>query len=995
VENKTIDQIIAKVDVPVEDPRFYPRVFFYLSRSRKKGRGLFQKIVSKEYVRLSKRVDDSQVQESCSVRNLFKSREIADALIDDEGDVRVERIAELVEDLKKCLYSLGPDRQYDAKRNEHMLAVLNTLKENKHFVRILKTIGKPHMHRYAEEVIRQTLVLDKKTILTDAHARKAALSAWLCYLRQNVGSCFATAPAIIIQTEQPATFLRDIQEMLATGRLKRTFGGVEYSVPLSYSWGAGDLRRVYLFQKGEYQENLSLWKSPGLIAALVKGGVIAPGLSMKEKEKKSRKIIVDVLKNWERGESWFYTSLESILKRALLIHLKLTEADINEYELRPKEMIHGGLLMTPSSRQASGGLGKRCVQFLKLFKEAKDAFKVFADNALLKTWEFTIASFAETKSQFTTWNLYTSLGLKPTDEGGIGPRLYEILKQRLDVCNEKVGELQFEYEQAYAYLQQVRQRLARASTEDEGRWLKGEYQARAHEFNTLEEMRNKYHNKARRYAHLYDGLIDLYFRLFPNYFQEIYDPDIIEVVAGPFDDSPAGFRLLYKHGRTNTSQWTRVTNHKEFIDALVSFFTVTENDLLNAPEMKGLEEDVGEIVTAIVAHVRSKEFLETAFWRMAKAHRSPLIRDPLENLDKIQKKPWVYTSGGALSTLVSSYFHLEQKPSEVSRWVENPAELLVFLIDAVKEIPENVLDAFIEDPEKRLLIHSPTHAFLLKPGYPKFVEGWKSRIFTYTWVRDEVVRPMEYFVDQIYVDADRMQFLTDQILQEVPKDFQHYFKQTFANLGGSMRIVDYRQHLLDTIALTRGLQYAGRGVLQAAQIDSCLYSLLPLFPSYQLKERVRTVILQLPALTKETEKNLLAILEDISGKIGTQRTMSARGLQNVIKAMLALVMSQTAAEFDYPLLVSRIAQKEGFSLPAPFLFADTNWVKDHFAFLVNPGNGKFELWRTDYTGTVGAPMSDWKAWLDGTKKHPDWGVYFRPHEYHLSTASQSRFGIGI
>ena len=73
--------------------------------------------------------------------------------------------------------------------------------------------------------------------VTDAHARRAALSAWMCTLRQSIGSCFATAPAIIVHDEQPEQLLKDLNVLLSTGRSKRTYEGTEHSVPLSMSWG--------------------------------------------------------------------------------------------------------------------------------------------------------------------------------------------------------------------------------------------------------------------------------------------------------------------------------------------------------------------------------------------------------------------------------------------------------------------------------------------------------------------------------------------------------------------------------------------------------------------------------------------------------------------------------------------------------------------------------------------------------------------------------------
>ncbi|NGX42099.1 MAG: hypothetical protein K940chlam7_00376 [Chlamydiae bacterium] len=988
MKKDAFEQILSEVDVLVEDPRFYPKVFDLLCKARRKEYAKvgdnIQRVIVEEYEDLSRRLDESLLQESSSFRNVLKSRKLANLLIDDEGKLQVALLPRTIKVLQEHLYSLGPNRQFDAKRSEHMLNALTLLQDNQQLQRRLMTVSKPHMHRYAEQIIRDTLSLPPKTVVVDAHARRAALSAWLCYLRQNVGSCFATAPAIVVHDEQPEVFFKDVQELLSTGRLKRTFGGIEYAVPLSYSWGSGDLRRVFLFQKGAYQEEQKIWLSPGLIEAFEFAGMINSELSQKEKEKISKELIINTLVNWDTNQSWFFASIEQILRKILLNHFELTEEDVHEYELRPSGMIHGGLLMQPPTTSAKGkSKGEKCSQFLQQFEETKNIFKAISDNALLKSWEFTLASFAETKAQFTRWNLYSSLGLRPEDKGGIGPCLYTILKRKLDECNENVQKYNEEYEAVYPQLLYYQRRIRNATSEKDAQWIRAEYQAKANEFRSLEELRDKFHNKARRYANLYDGLIDLYYRLFPNYFQEIYDADIHEVTAGPYDDSPAGFRLLYKYGRSNTSQWTQINNHMEFIDALASFFIATETELTNAPEMKGLEEDLTEIFTAIVTHVRSTEFIETAFHRMAATHHSPIIKDPLENLGKVEKKPWVYTSGGAMSTLVSCYFRLETKPKEVSRWVENPMELLVFLIDSVKEVSDKILDEFEADPEKSLLIHSPTHAFLLKPGYPQFKEAWKSKEYTYTWVRDHFVRPMEEFCSKIFLDAERMQFVIENLYHLVPHNFQHYFKQSFANIGGSMQITDFRQHILDTIELSKGLQYAGRGVLTSEQIDSVLYSLLPLFPSYKLKERVKTILSQLPGISKDDRKTLITILEEISGRIGSEKTISAKGLQNITKAMLALVTFSTSTQHDYPLLISQIAQKEGFALPTPFICADSNWVKDHFAFLVNPGSGRFEFWRMDYTGSYGAPLTDWEEWLNGSRKTPTWGVYNNPYEYSL------------
>lgn len=969
-------EVVKEVDLSLEDPRFYPKIYSALCKTHKPG-------ANEEYEELSRQLDVSLLQESCSVRNLLKTRALASALINEEGELNTAFLQSTIEDLKAHLYPLGPNRQHDTKRQEHILAVLLHLQNDYKLAKQLRMISKPHMHKIADQVIRDTLQLPSKTSVTDVDTRRAVLAAWLCYLRQNVGSCFATAPAILVHREQPELFLRDMQELLSTGQLKRTFGGIEYAVPLSYTWGAGDLRRGFVFSKSGYVEDTPIWRSPSLIAALEAVGVIQNDRSFSEKQKMCKELISSILKKRDGEREYFFESVEMLLRQLILDHLELTEKDIEEYQLRPQGMMVGSALLRLPTESKGGGKGQRCQAFLQHFEEAKNVFKGFSDNALLKTWEFTLASFAETKAQFTRWNLYSSLGMAADDQGGIGPRLFEILQRKLTECNAKAQQYQEEYEVLYQQLQFLQRRSRNIDSERDAQWVRLEYQTKSSEFYTLEALRDEWNGKARRYSHLYDGVIDLYYRLFPKYFQEIYDADIHEVVPGPFDDSPAGFRLLYKYGRSNTSQWTLIHNHIEFIDALANFFTATENELAHSPELHGLENDLGEIVTSIVSHVRSNVFLESAFHRMARAHNAPLIKNPLEHLDKIQKKPWVYTSGGSINTLVSCYFRLEEKPQEVSRWVENPIELLVFLIDSIKKIPEKVAEDFTNDPEKSLLIHSPTHAFLLKPGYGMFKEGWKNPHFTYTWARDQVVRPMEKFVNEIFLDEDRMRFVIDDLVEKIPHENRRYFKETFYGLGGSMQVVDFRNHIVDAIELTPGLSQGKRGCIAPEEIDATLFSLLPLFPSYKLKERVQLIVEKLPGITADMKKSMFEIVEEFSGKLGGPKTVSAKGLQDAIKALIALLSPALFTQYDYHRLVCRAAQEEGFAMPCPFIFADTNWVKEYFAFLVNPGTGKLELWRTDYLGSEGAPMKDWEKWLNGSRKEPDWGVFNRPHEYRF------------
>lgn len=986
MHEQTINHLIASIKISPTHPLFLSRVFAlvskYLQQSRTKKLDSIQQVLVEEYEEISRRLDRAQIQESTSVRNILRTRQLAQLLIDDKGEILIHLLPATIQFLKTNLYSLGPSRQYDTRRQEHILAALNTLQMNKQVQLLLKKVSKPLSNKYAEDLIRETLRLPPNTVITDAHAKQAVLSAWLCYLRQNVGSCFATAPAVVVQGEQPELFIQDIIDLLSMGRLKRTFAGIEYAVPLSASWGNGDLKKPLLMQLLTKGFTPEIWYSPGLMLAFEAVGLLRAEDSFKIKSEQIKKWIEPLLQQRSMYQPYLVITAEEILRSILLQSAGLKEQDLRDYENRPRGgMIQSQLLIqTPKSIKTLGGIGERCAHFLYQFEIAKNAFKSLTDNPILKSWEFTLASFSETKLEFTRWNLYASLGLGTNEAGGIGQCIHHIIQHKLDIANKKAQEIQYEYEMVYTQVKTLESRIRHASTEKEVQWIKVEYQSRANELYFLQEERDEAQFQARSLVNLYDTLYKLYLELFQNYFQEVYDADVQEVDTGPFDDSPAGFRLLYKHGRSNTSQWTRIKNSGEFVDALASFFVATEPQIADALKGEAVERDLAEVVTAIVNHVKTTEFLETAFHRMAIAHKVQPIKDPLHHLDQVEKKPWVYTSGGTMNTLVSCYYRLEQKPTEVAKWVENEMELLVFLADTLKHIPPKTLEPYIQGQRTNMLMQSPTHAFLLKPTAPLFKEAWMNEDFTYTFVRDHLVKPAEQFIETLLLNEEMIQFLVTQLVEKVSINHQPRFKAVFAHVRGPLTSFFFREYLIETMLQDRGLNYRGRPILSEDEIDSFLYSQLPLFSIYELKDRLHQLLILLPGVNTHLVEEILNIFDKLP-VTGSPQIVNARQLQEICKALLCLVNLTTSTPYDYHLHISQAAQKLGFAMPPPIIFADTNWVKEDFGFVVNPGTGKLGLWRLDYLGSVGYPMTIWKQWLDGSRPDLKWGVYIKPPEY--------------
>lgn len=973
------------VETDVEDPDFLLKIYLYAAKNRKSGGGEgldeVDNVCLEEYAESSAAIEAGGFQGGSSLRINLRSRKLANLLIDENGLLNRDVLTRAIDCISRHTYFIGPGGQHDALRQERLLKVLKNLEQSKQLASSLLSIRKPHLHPFADQIIRDTLQLSSKTAITNAHARRAALSALMCYLRQALGSCFATAPAIIVHDEQPMQFLADIAELLNTGKIKRTFSGVEYSVPLCHSWGRGDLKRPF-YVSGDPEKGAELLSiQPGFIAAMEIEGGTSPEFSEEQNREILKGMILEFLRGKEPQEQFLLTP-EELIKQLLLRRFALAEEELEEFESSSQ----GGVIaafrtLELQAGRPTSGKGGAVSCYKAEFARACTAFKALTENALLRAWEYSLASFAETKAQFATWNLYASLGLKHEEPGGIGACLWRILKKKLEELNRKVEDHQFEYEQMAVQVQICENRLRRASSEEEARWLKIDYRAKAQELGVIQELRDKTHFQAKRTAHLFDGMIDFYLAVFPDYFQEIYDPEMADVSLGPYDDSPAGFRLIYKHGRTNTAQWTFITTPEQFSESLVSFFMAAERLMGFDDAFKGLEGVLSEITTEVVNHLRTREFMETALQRMAAAHNVALIENPLENLERVEKKPWVYTSGGNLHTLVSVYFRRDEKPTSEERWVETPLELLCFFVDAVKKMPSSISDSFIANRNRSVLTHSPTHAYLLKPGYEIFSEGWRNESFTYTWVRDRWVVPMDEAVSEIVLSPDMMQALVKRLLPRVPINNRHYFNQCFGFLQGSMSPEVFRNFLVYSFETEKGLQFRNRPVIEASLIDSLLFENLPFFTINKLQENVKRVFSKLPGFSKGQVEEAVGYADMFSNKIWGEPVMGAKQFQQVCIGLAALVLQGTSFPVNYHSEVKRICEEEKLALPRAIIFADTNWVNDHFAFLINPGTRKLELWRVDPLGGEGWPMDQWSRWLDGTQRHPLWGVFINPLQY--------------
>ncbi len=703
---------------------------------------------------VSSQLDQGLVQDSFRYRARRLGLKIAALLIDEKGELNRDLLNRLLQLLQEGSFILGPGREGDALIYGHIRNCLQALAQNKEIWIAIHKLSPPLCHKRAEEVIRETLWPESIRAMQTVHVRKGVLAAWLTFLRQATGSCFATAPAILIQQKDPLRFFKDMHDLLSTGQLKRVFAGREIVVPLSLSSGAGDLEKM----------GIGLENSPGIAVGFEAAGVVFSGLLQ------------------EKIRALGPVTIENLFRTLLMEHEGLTEEDIRDEEHLSRIQMTPLLArqsavyyQKPSERaQKVSNWKKNCVK-------AATAFKAMTECSLLRTWEYSIASFSDVKTEFARWNLYIGLGLHPEQKNGVGALLYIEINGHLERCNLEIEKLSKEYEEGMGTLQILEEGIRGALSEARRSQLKADWTTYNQSLTLILERRSSLLEKTDSLVKLFSSLIEQYDQKLQEFFQELFDPAIQGEEAQIYDDSSAGFRLVYKHGRLDASQWTPIYTRDQYIECLRDFFSRIERDLESPPHIE--KELVSEITTALIQFIQLPEFLNGATSRAK---------------EKGRRSPWDYISGGTLQTLMMAYCNRSRPFTESSIIPHSEEELLQFLSSIKKEGP--------------LLIHSPTHAFLF---YPPFLQ------------RGSISKKMANWNEEMQGHIALR--LSERLPEEEKALFIHLFRQKHAATTN----VQFRNNLVEALG--------PRIKQKEALVDSILYEHSTLFSGSEAKEALNQI----------------------------------------------------------------------------------------------------------------------------------------------------------
>lgn len=906
----------------------------------------------------------SPLQSPLAVKNLSMARQLAAYILMDNGEIDSAKVVACIESLSRQLYPLGPYRHQETQGREHMLHMLNTLRHNDDIRSRLKKVFLPS-YQGVLQLIRSTLALPPTVSLTPAHARQAILTALFTYLRQDVGSCFASTVAILIHREYPLLFIRDLEELLFSGKLTRVIGDREIVVPINLSSSLGELFKQFRILDLYPNPVELLSSSLGLQNAFLAAHLISPFESPQQR-------IQELLAQecWLKPFQQFDTTITAhdIIQKTLLHHFQVS------HDLVRSVLLQGGLhkdqaVLTTGHNQPSEI--QRVYLYLEAYELAKAAFVSTTQNPLLKSWEYTLATLADASHSSTADHIRIALGWH-REPHSFSSTVHRFVEETISQAQEETQKCERTYQEAQVQLQYVESRMRNPINEQDSKILAMDHIRFRQELNQALYDWDQAQEKIRKLLSLPDFVSSFYTKMISSYFKSSYDA-FIQEFSHLYADSPAGFRVLFTHGRSHPNTWTPIYSIEEFVRALSDFFALTEVDLLNKHGVAGVEKETSALIHQLISLLHKESFQEAAIERILEAYHQPIPKQVLQHLNTLTHTPWVYVSGGDVSSLITDYFEHVEPITQLKKHPENAHELAAFFADALKDLPEGI-KSYLEHGEHTLIASSPTHVFTVTAGSPLFVDAWNNDWYSYTWLRDVWIRQQQDFIHNTILSQQMVYLMIECFcnafsLQKLARDFRDFCSDHSLSLP---EFYDKASRFLKEV-----YPNPQRHNLLLRRLAQQIVRDVPYHSEQQMPEILEKISTNLGIPSRISYASCKALLDV---HIPKYALLSTEELLHLYKGLLMHSYQSMYSDEDMSLRLITAMRSHGLAYPAPLLFGDTNWAYSYFGFLVHPGTQEVDLWQFSHAGLNGQPLVNNDVSL--SVKHP-WVLYANPIEYGM------------
>ncbi len=898
-----------------------------------------------------------------------------------------------------------------------MARTLKKLRDDPKLQALFEGLPMPERDNPICDMLRATLGKKGGEPLSPAEVKKAVLSAMLAELRQmDVGSCFGTSVTVHVHDAKPGLMLKDMHEMLGTGKITRMAGGKMVEAPVQPRMSDGVMKTPLKLAKSggklkasggeDLDAPQSLENTPAFSSSLDSLGIAGPkrkaALQTAQKDVANQQAL-------EAGLAKLPDTVDAAardrLRMAVLDKLAATPGAKVKAELA-KEVQKLKPSIGKAGRKDVADAAQGSLDAPELETTPADLVRKIAlrENGVSEGDLVRLEKMKELRPKVlalqASGDTTSPAAQKLLDEydalqSKIGKKAPNVEKYMKDVAAAQDGYLAKEDNRLlrcweYSVSALAEQGISRRNTE---KLNAATEEAVVDEFNAaLGELDQdpgfKKATKKLDVGAISNKLFNRYKALVPEILQTGYDASVEADVSSDGSSSRGAFCLFDTQGAKNPSQWIKIDDQSKYVTVVRGMVMLAWTELFEREKDKNVKQASRAIADKLAERLGNEAFAKAAKDKLAVSSGS----------DK--QLPWQMISGSHQNFMTEAYFGVEN-PTLEQATPANPDELAEFVVGATSGMWDKVKDGVADDPEAASVpMGNGPHAFNLKPGGEK-LKKLASQTGKTPQEKVAALKVTEQADNQARLDTAASPGVMASMLKafsvkwgtgwdnDIEAELSGVPNPTVKQVTDAMEKVVIDNY--DSVADGKVTELE-----QAALVNNEPFD--PVATKQQLmadrKKRVREAIAPTVAETiappvKKADQDKL--LDKVIRKVGVESDVV-----DAVRARALKALGDSATMSDIEKAVREALDAEGVPTdgatsqtildgltqaqgPVGIVFADSNWGggkhRTMFSMVVNPLSGEMEMWQMNEDGT-GMKKMDPKTWVECP-----WDVKTEPKEF--------------
>ena len=360
--------------------------------------------------------------------------------------------------------------------------------------------------------------------------------------------------------------------------------------------------------------------------------------------------------------------------------------------------------------------------------QALNVFISLEDFALLRTWDYSLASFSETKGNLAQRMFYISLGWNSEQKHGMGAPMLENISTLFEDHKNKHKALKDSYSMVVSAQSAASARLLSTNNAESIQSSSRNLTTYSTYVTQLEIEMQASHQKLECLSDLFNLITDQLLSRIPEWFAEIYYVPTHRTLSKAIqEDSPARFQLANK-AEVSKGEWKRISSKQDFISSISNFFSSIETEVvvyINKTHNTDVTQEIASCFQILLQTLHDNIFWQYTFKRIAQHNNISIpkeVTDPEMWLLNQSISPWLLPSGGSPDILLSVYYMSLEPPKTIISTLSSPLELVHMISQSISTetrtssqnntstpIMENLPPYF--DTHNTLIATSPSHVF--------------------------------------------------------------------------------------------------------------------------------------------------------------------------------------------------------------------------------------------------------------------------------------------